>query len=155
MLSTFEHASHPGRDSGVCLVIGASGFIGQHVCTQALQSGRRVRRLSSSQTTVRDNDAIRLSITDPKQIRPLIEDVDSVICLAARSLPATSQKDLTNEIRDHVALTVGMAEQCAAAGVRTFVFASSGGTVYGNQEVIPISETASTCLLYTSDAADE
>ncbi|MCF7702157.1 NAD-dependent epimerase/dehydratase family protein [Loktanella sp. M215] len=57
---------------------------------------------------------------------------DTVIFLANSSLPGSSQANLSAEIGSHVLVSIAAAETCSSVGVKTFVFASSGGTVYGH-----------------------
>lgn len=128
------------------LVIGAAGFIGRAVCTE-LQGRHDVVGLD---ITPRPADLCGLdwvsgSITDQPLVASTASGCDAAIFLASTSLPGSSQADLAGEVSSHVVGSLQVAETCAANGVGQFVFASSGGTVYGTdapEEGLP--ETAPT-----------
>ncbi len=130
----------PGKAS--VLVVGGTGFVGKHVCTELAQRGHSVRSLarrrhvSTSQVT-----HIAADMSDETQVDSELERADVVIALAASSLPATSNADLVAEINQHVAETVRLAERCVGFDVQQLIFASSGGTVYGDSTRRLLDET--------------
>lgn len=69
---------------------------------------------------------------------------DVVFHLVGTSLPATSNRDPAGDLIASVAPTVRLLDICRRHGVRTVVFASSGGTVYGIPRTVPIPESAPT-----------
>jgi UDP-glucose 4-epimerase len=56
------------------------------------------------------------------------------------TLPKTSNDDPIYDVRSNLVDTLQLLEACVAAKARRIVFASSGGTVYGVPEAVPISE---------------
>ena len=60
-----------------------------------------------------------------------IHEGDAVIHLACSSDPAISQADPSSDVRTNLLGTLAVFRECVARGAGRFVFASSGGTVYG------------------------
>lgn len=115
------------------LVVGGGGFIGRHVIARLLAADAEVSILDKS---VPDEMLSRLncsigSVSDSTLVAASVAGHDSVIYLAANSLPGSGFAGLSSEIHDHVEVAVRAAEISAAAGVKRFVFAGSGGTAYG------------------------
>lgn len=73
-------------------------------------------------------------------IREALEGIDVVFHLASTTLPKTSNDDPGYDVRSNVVDTIQLLEACVDAGVRKVIFASSGGTVYGVPERLPIKE---------------
>jgi nucleoside-diphosphate-sugar epimerase len=127
--SEFGREANQGRR---VLVTGASGFIGQAVCSDLQFRGYDVLAV------VRRNppgagdqpDARRLVMGEIDQATDwaaALAGVDSVVHLAARVhlMRDTSPDPLGEFRRVNVALTLNLARQAARAGVRRFIFISS------------------------------
>jgi UDP-glucose 4-epimerase len=134
--------------SGRVLVTGGAGFIGSHIAEAYLADGWDVVVLDDLS---RGNER-----NVPKGARFVRGDIRSP---EARTLLATGKFDALNhhaaqiDVRvsvDQPALDAGinivglanLLEGAGEGGVRRVVFASSGGVVYGDPDVIPTPETA-------------
>lgn len=115
-----------------CLLIGAGGFIGQALAAQ-LRSTIPVIGMDvvPAPAHLSGMDWITGSVTDPTLVASAASNARAVIFLANASLPGSSQKHFADEVTAHVAMTVRVAEICQDIGIERFIFASSGGTVYG------------------------
>ena len=71
------------------------------------------------------------SVDDNMLLSSVVAGCDTVVFLASSSLPASANADVAAEVSSHVRMVVQAAETCSLQGVKRFVFASSGGTVYG------------------------
>jgi UDP-glucose 4-epimerase len=133
---------------GRVLVTGGAGFIGSHIAEAYLQEGWEV--------VVLDDLSRGHEHNVPKAARLVRADIRSP---EARKLAATGKFDAINhhaaqiDVRvsvDQPAFDAGinvvglvnLLEGAAEGGVKRVIFASSGGVVYGDPEVIPTPETA-------------
>jgi UDP-glucose 4-epimerase len=121
------------------LVTGGAGFIGSHIVDALLARGDEVHVVDNLATGSRDNLAAdaelhELDIRDPAietlgaELRP-----DVVLHLAAQADVGTSVERPVFDAEVNVIGTVRVLEAARAAGARV-VFASSGGTIYGECE---------------------
>jgi nucleoside-diphosphate-sugar epimerase len=131
--------------SGRAVVTGAAGFIGAHLVQALAQDGVDVRAADVQPDpgrfrlgTVR---YVRVDIRDGDGMAALIEGADTVYHLASAHLEVTAGEQHYRAV--NVEAAWGLAEACAAAGVRRLVHVSSVG-VYGHVESPPAGEDAPT-----------
>ncbi|WP_289281972.1 MULTISPECIES: NAD-dependent epimerase/dehydratase family protein [unclassified Methylophaga] len=125
------------------LILGGTGFIGQHVVKKLLED--------NCQVTVFDRHADRLKLSGIEAINADFSDtlslsesligVDKVIHLISTSVPSSSNKDPVSDIQGNLVNTVKLLEIMRQSGIKDIVYFSSGGTVYGHPEVLPINES--------------
>ncbi len=112
------------------LVTGANGFIGRRLCRELKDAGYRVRG-SLRQHQADGDDAIDYRISGPitgqTQWRPILEDVDLVVHLAARVHRKEAPSPVVEQayLETNVAATRRLAECAADAKVSRFIFLSS------------------------------
>ena len=128
------------------VVTGGAGFIGSHVADAHLAAGDEVTVLDNLSTGRRENV--------PARARLVVADIRSP---EARELLATggftvlnhhaAQMDVRRSVEDpvfdagvNVVGLLNLLEGARVGGVRRVVFASSGGTVYGEGERLPLAE---------------
>ena len=127
------------------IVIGGSGFIGRHVTRLLCESGRDVTVLGRRQT----NDffltpKIRFisgDYGDRPLLRSILKKGCEVIDLAYSTVPKTSYDDPVFDLLSNLPASVGLFQEALAIGVRRVLIVSSGGTVYGPPEELPLKET--------------
>jgi UDP-glucose 4-epimerase len=123
------------------LVVGAAGFIGRHTAKALALAGYEVTALDvASPGDIPGVRWIQGSAADEPLLTGLAKAHAQVIYLVGGSLPASANADMAGEIETNLRGTVRTAEICARAGVTNFVFASSGGTVYGASNARFLSE---------------
>lgn len=124
------------------LVVGGNGFIGHHVVRQLAEAGAEIVIMDIARDLDELNrlDQVIGSITDTTLFASAVAGCDNVVFLANSSLPGAANVDLASEVGAHVQATVKAAEICSSMGVKRFVFASSGGTVYGYSSERPLRE---------------
>jgi UDP-glucose 4-epimerase len=128
------------------LVTGGAGFIGSHLVDDVLARGERALVLDNLSTGRSENvpaGAVfyRRDLLDPGLGELLADEkVDVVNHHAAQANVRVSIEDPAEDARVNVLGGLKLVTACRQAGVKRFVFASSGGTVYGEQQVYPCDE---------------
>ncbi len=70
----------------------------------------------------------------------IVQGMDWVFHLAYTTLPKTSNDDPIYDVRSNLVDTIQLLQECCKVGIKKFVFISSGGTIYGVPQSIPIKE---------------
>lgn len=126
------------------LVIGGDGYIGAHLVPQLVATGRRVTVLSRNPMprNVFPNGVIYVSgdFGQHELICQLLEVHQEVVQLAYATVPNTSYENPLADLLQNLPPTVQLFSEAAERGVK-LVLASSGGTVYGEAEKLPMPET--------------
>ncbi|MBP62397.1 MAG: NAD-dependent epimerase [Planctomycetaceae bacterium] len=132
---------------GICLVTGGGGFIGSHIADRLLREDYQVRVLdpyADRSCNLRHLEGqieiVSATSADEALSRESLEGVDTLFHYAGAVLPAASNDQPVADVLDHLANTLRLFVEAAESGVKTIVFASSGGTVYGIPKKLPISE---------------
>lgn len=127
-----------------CCVIGGAGFIGSYVTRQLVESGRDVVVLDRNPSPRYELPTIAKYISGDYSnrafLRNLITDMDEVIDLAYTTVPKTSFEDPIYDINSNLPQSVGLLQEAMTARLKKIVIISSGGTVYGIANSIPIQE---------------
>jgi UDP-glucose 4-epimerase len=127
------------------LVIGGNGFIGSHIVDRLLAHGHSVRvfdrqpeRFRAPLTGV---DYCLGDFADRMTLVEALAGVDAVYHLVSTTLPGTADLDPKTDIQDNLIGTINLLELMQGIRTKRILFLSSGGTVYGIPDVIPIPET--------------
>jgi UDP-glucose 4-epimerase len=132
------------RNKVRCLITGGSGFQGYHLTNALLSLGYAVRCLDRYKPTRkpdRDYEFFEGDFSASHLIAESIHGCDVIFHLACTTLPQTSNEDPDFDVSSNVLGTIRMLDEAVKAGVKRFLFISSGGTVYGIPTRIPIPET--------------
>jgi UDP-glucose 4-epimerase len=135
------------------LVTGGAGFIGSTLTDRLIADGFEVYVVDnlnsghlSNLDDARRNGHITFHQFDIRSdgVRTLFEQArpEVVFHLAAQASVPKSVADPVNDAEVNVVGLLRLLDACLACGARKVVFASSGGTIYGNQRNMPISERA-------------
>jgi UDP-glucose 4-epimerase len=129
------------------LVTGGAGFIGSHVVDGCIAAGHEVLIVDDLSSGKRENlnpkaRFHQLDILDPRTAEVIRTERPDVIAHHAAQMDVRrSVADPVFDARVNVLGTIGLLEAARQAGVRKFLFVSSGGAVYGEQETFPAPET--------------
>ena len=122
------------------LVIGGNGFLGSHVVDALAHRGHAVAAfdrfgLSRPQFTASAVTTLSGDFMNAADVRAAVADRDLVLHFLSTTDPASSEDEPTLDIRTNILSSVHLFEACADAGVGHVVFASTGGAIYGDQDV--------------------
>ena len=135
------------------LVTGGAGFIGSHVVERFVQQGHEVSVLDNLSTGKKKNvncEAVfyKSDICSKRLERIFKRERPAVLVhLAAQINVRKSTEDPMFDTNVNVIGTINLLQLAVKYGVRKFVFASSGGAVYGEQHRFPAPESHPTCPL--------
>ncbi len=130
-----------------CCVIGGAGFIGVWLVRELLATGRDVLVLGrrAERPAALPAAAEYVSVGHGEVAwGEWLAGVDEIVDLAYATVPQTSFADPVFDILANLPPTVGLLEAARALPLRKMVVVSSGGTVYGHAESLPIVETCQT-----------
>ena len=127
------------------LVLGGNGFIGTHLVDGLLLSGHSVRVFDRSAEIYRSQlpsvDYHLCDFSDVPALAEALEGIDIVYHLVSTTVPSTSNVDPFADIQGNLFNTVRLLQLMVQKSIFRIVFLSSGGTVYGIPDVLPIPET--------------
>jgi UDP-glucose 4-epimerase len=126
-----------------CLVLGANGFIGRHLVPALLEAGYAVRVYERRLTVGLPKAAETRQglLEDENLLTEALQEVETVIYLSWTGYPATIKTNFALDLHANLLTAIKVMEACRRQAVARLIFASSGGTVYGVPQHLPITET--------------
>lgn len=128
------------------LVTGGAGFIGSHVADRLLSSGHQVAivdSLTSGRESNMPSDAqfYKADVKDAVALNTIFKEFkpESVMHFAAQKSVTHSVKDPIDDANENVMGSLNLLEVSSSSGVKKFIFASTGGALYG-ETIKPASE---------------
>ena len=139
------------------LVTGGAGYIGSHTCVELLNSGRDIVVIDNfynskpkaieaiKKITGKDFKFYEMDYLDREKLEKVFEEneIDSVINFAGYKAVGESVKKPIEYYINNVSGALVLLDTMRKYGVKKFVFSSSA-TVYGDPEIIPITEECKT-----------
>lgn len=128
------------------LVIGGAGFIGRHLVEELTKSNYKVRILDLQKPDWLNKkiEFIEGSFVSEHLLEEALSGCDFVFHLASTTLPKSSNEDPVFDVSSNLIGTVRLLQYAVNAKIKKFIFASSGGTVYGIPEALPVKEDGKT-----------
>jgi dihydroflavonol-4-reductase len=130
------------------LITGGTGFLGTHIVRQFLQKGEKSLRVMASSVPVWMKDAgveaAEGSVTNREDVAKAVKNVAAVFHLAGKVSRDNGDAAAMNKI--HVEGTRILCEAAKEADVKTFVLASSSGTIAVSETEEILDETYPTPL---------
>jgi UDP-glucose 4-epimerase len=127
------------------LVLGGSGFIGSHVVDALLVAGHSVRVFDQRPERFRAPpagvDTILGRFSDTATLIEALARIETVVHLISSTTPGTADLDPAADVSDNLLATLGLLALMERQGIRRIVYMSSGGTVYGVPDVLPVPES--------------
>jgi UDP-glucose 4-epimerase len=131
----------------IALVTGGAGFIGSHIVDALLLASYSVAVIDNLSTGKRENlnPSARFYEVDVRSARDIAAVFEKerpavVSHQAAQADVRASLVDPVGYAESNIIGTINLLQAAKAAGTRKFIFASTGGAVYGNPEELPATE---------------
>jgi len=127
----------------VCVVVGAGGFLGAQLCPKLVACGAKVRALGKTRYFDQPFRHVQWqtgNFNDVPKLAALLETADIVFHLAGAKTPAIAEASRLDDLITNVGGSLNLLELCRKSGIDRVVFASSGGTVYGDTASPPYTE---------------
>lgn len=132
------------------LVTGGAGFIGSHIVDRYLQLGHNITVIDNLSTGKIENinpkiNFIEMDIKDSAVSDIFAENKFDIISHQAAQMDVrVSVNDPQFDALNNIIGSLNIYENARLFGVKKIIFASSGGTVYGEQDSFPCDENHST-----------
>lgn len=128
--------------------MGGAGFLGINLGKALVREGHRVRIFdrTASINRLRGMGCTEFEwavgdFTNIEDVNNAIGECEIIFHLVSTTLPKSSNLNPANDIETNVISTIRMLDTARKKNVRMVLFASSGGTIYGIPNKIPVSET--------------
>jgi UDP-glucose 4-epimerase len=133
-----------------CLVFGGHGFIGTHLVARLLSDGHDVKTFDIStkkqqlppvEPEVDNNpEIITGDFLEYDAVNTAMKNIDYVFHYITLTYPKTSINDPSKETKNLMG-TVNILEAAKENEIKKIIYPSSGGTIYGSPEELPVPET--------------
>src|SRR4051812_50175509 len=131
------------RGQGAICVTGGAGFIGSHVAAAFVAAGRRVLVVDDLSGGKRENvpagAELQVLAIRSGEAAALVREA-GVEILIHHAAQMDVRRSVENPVFDadvNVLGSLNLAEAARRGGVRQVIFASTGGAIYGEQDVFP------------------
>ncbi len=129
------------------LIFGGGGFIGSTIADRLLTEGHELRIFERPRVlpyrefnSMEHVEWITGDLSSTRDVHEAVRDVDAVVHLVSTTLPKGSNDDPIYDVQSNVVATLQMLDAMVQHKVKRIVFISSGGTVYGAPQYLPIDE---------------
>jgi len=125
------------------LVIGGNGFIGSHLVDKLKNEYQITVFDRSPNQFVEEFQGVEYVYGDFNNTTLLssaLDNKDIVYHLLSTTVPFTADLNSIYDIKSNLIATVKLLDMIVDKGIKRFIYASSGGTVYGTAQYLPIDE---------------
>ncbi|MEM2907486.1 MAG: SDR family NAD(P)-dependent oxidoreductase [Candidatus Odinarchaeota archaeon] len=134
------------------LVTGGAGFIGSHIVDRLIKRGDKIIILDNLSSPAGDYykhltekksvNFIEGDIRDIKTVLNASQGIDEIFHLAADPRVDVSAENPVENFMINTLGTLNILEAARRRNIRKIIFASSGGTLYGDTDILPTPETS-------------
>ncbi len=130
-----------------CIIFGGGGFIGSHIAEDLIKNGIKVNIFDKQNASKRNVEHLLDKINfiegdfnNEVDISKALKGNSFAVHLVSSTVPATSNLNTYYDVESNLVSSLHLFEKCVEYKVKRLIFISSGGTVYGNPDKLPISE---------------
>jgi UDP-glucose 4-epimerase len=130
-----------------CLILGGGGFIGSHLADALLAKNFDVvifDKLNFSRKNINHIlDKVKIvegDFNNEIDLKTALKDIDIAFHLVSSTLPANSNENPIYDVETNLVSSLRFLNEAFINGISKIIFISSGGTVYGIPERLPIKE---------------
>ena len=128
------------------LVTGGAGFIGSHLVDRLIKGGHKVVVIDNLSTGKKENlnpkaKFYKIDICSYRISQIFKKEKPEVVFHYAAQIDV--RKSVENPVEDakiNILGSLNLLENCRKCEVKKFIFASTGGAIYGDTEIVPTSE---------------
>lgn len=129
-----------------CLVLGGAGFIGSHIAQMLVDNDYDVRIFDLSKSRLSNNLMSKVDFVEGDFFkfdnwRNVLKDIDYVFHNIHSTIPGTSNNNPVFDVETNVIGNLRFFQQLKDYPVKKIIYSSSGGTIYGQPQILPIPET--------------
>jgi UDP-glucose 4-epimerase len=131
-----------------CLILGGGGFLGSHLSEALLAQGYAVRifdrpNLHRFKSFQRDEavEWFEGDFINREHIAQAVSGCDVIYHLVSTTLPRSSNENPVYDVETNIVGTLHLLEVAQKNNIKKVIFVSSGGTVYGIPQEVPIKES--------------
>lgn len=128
-------------------LFGGAGFLGAQIARSLIDQGHAVRifdkpgaKLNSHAVQLEQVTWLEGDFANPEDIKKAVKGSEIILHLISTTLPKHSSEDLPHDLISNAVPTLQLLECAREAGVKKMLYFSSGGTVYGQAQYLPIDE---------------
>ena len=128
------------------LITGGAGFIGSHLADELIKKGQEVVIIDNLYTGRKENLNAKAIFYDADIQSPQISEIfkkekpEIVFHYAAQIDIRKSVENPAESARTNILGSLNIIENCKNFSIKKIVFASTGGAIYGEAEIIPTPE---------------
>ena len=123
------------------IIIGGSGFIGRNLIIALKKRGVKPVVADLNPPSDPDLDYIKIDPGVSMEDLLCLKETDVVYHLAWTTTPGPANQNPIYDVSSNITMSLQILEACVKGNVKKLIFASSGGTVYGIPNSIPIKES--------------
>ena len=127
-----------------CVILGGRGFLGSQLHMALVQAGHRVRIFdrpgSRAALPIAEQEYMGGDFGNREDLVEALAGCDIVFHLVSTTLPASSNENPLYDVETNLVSTIRLLDVARVSGTKKIVFASSGGTVYGVPQNVPVAE---------------
>ena len=134
-----------------CLIFGGAGFIGSAIADKLLSQGHSIRIFERPRVppyrkfeATEDVEWVTGDILSVHDVADAMVGADAIFHLVSTTLPKNSNDDPIYDVQSNIVGSIQILNAMVASKIQKIIFISSGGTVYGTPQKLPIEESHST-----------